>query len=160
MPDNPHDSYDLVLQTSPMAPLYEQKERLWTIAGLDSTCTVPLTLQDPLPQSVLRYLRIQRLDESNFSDMAMQLVSGADGKVSDGNEIQVLQFLADSFGAILDSFGVPLPTLEALLAAGVYPAGSNAWSAAQVSRGEQRILTMAKERAEQLLSEVMPSSSA
>ncbi|EEQ35353.1 putative [histone H3]-lysine(4) N-trimethyltransferase [Microsporum canis] len=155
LPDNPNDSYDLVLQTSPLAPLYEQKERLWALAGLDSTCTIPLTVKDPLPNNVLRYLRIQRLDESNITDITLQLVNGTDGKVSDGNEMQVLQFLVDSIGSLLEGFGIPLEKLEAQLAAGDYPAGGNAWAAAHVSAGEQRVLTRAKRTAEDLLEAVL-----
>ncbi|PFH56075.1 hypothetical protein XA68_17116 [Ophiocordyceps unilateralis] len=151
LPDNPNDSYDLVLQTSPMAPLYEQKERLWALAGLGSTCTISLTPKVPLPNSVLRYLRIQRLDESNITDMTLQLVNGTDGKISDENEMQVLQFLVDSIDILLESFVIPLEKLEAKLAGEDYPAGGNAWAAAQVSAGEQRILTRAKKSAEDLL---------
>ena len=55
---NPNDSYDIVLSTYPTAPFWEQKQKLWISAGLDSTCTISLTLTDPLPKSILRYLRI------------------------------------------------------------------------------------------------------
>ncbi len=95
LPDNPHDSYDLVLQTSPTAPLYESKEKLWKFAGLDAACTVALTARDPLPRSLLRYLRIQRLNESEIAAMTMQIVSGVDEKVSNQTEILILQFLVD-----------------------------------------------------------------
>ncbi|KAM3547466.1 hypothetical protein ARSEF4850_010013 [Beauveria asiatica] len=155
LPENPHDSYDLVLQTSPMAPLYEQKERLWKLAGLDTTCTVPLTANDPLPRSVFRYLRIQRLDESLLGAMTMQIATGTDEKMSDDSEMQILQFLIDSISAILESFSIPLDVLTAQLSAGdVYPVGGNAWAAAQVSASEQRILRLARDKAERLLSAV------
>ncbi|KAM3512061.1 hypothetical protein MY11210_004321 [Beauveria gryllotalpidicola] len=141
LPENPHDSYDLVLQTSPMAPLYEQKERLWKLAGLDTVCTIPLTVNDPLPRSVLRYLRIQRLDESLLGAMTRQIATSTDEKISDDSETQILQFLIDAISAILESFSIPLDILTAQLSAGdVYPRGGNAWAAAQVSAGEQRIL--------------------
>lgn len=158
MPDNPNDSYDLVLQTNPMAPLYEQKERLWALAGLDSTCTIPLTTRDPLPTNVVRYLRIQRLEEDDFSAMTLQLVNGTDEKINDANEAQILQFLVESIGAILDTFGVSQEKLEAQLAGGVYTSGGNAWAAAQVSLGEQRVLKAAKKRAEGLLNSVQNGS--
>lgn len=137
-----------------MAPLYEHKERLWALAGLDSTATVPLTLVDPLPKNVLRYLRIQRLDMADLASMTLQLANDSDGPVSDENETQILQFLVQSLGAILEGFAVPLEKLEADLANGAYPAGSNAWAAAQVSVGEQRILRVAQKKAESLLSDV------
>ncbi|UKZ61624.1 uncharacterized protein TrAtP1_002884 [Trichoderma atroviride] len=41
IPENPNDSYDLVLSTHPMAPFYEQKQKLWASAGLDSASTIP-----------------------------------------------------------------------------------------------------------------------
>ena len=132
-------------------PSTSRRKRLWALAGLGSTCTISLTIKDPLPNSVLRYLRIQRLDESNMTDVALQLVNGTDGKVSDGNEMQVLQFLVDSICTLLESFGIPLEKLEAKLAGGDYAAGGNAWAAAQVSAGEQRILTRAKKTAQDLL---------
>ncbi|OPB38473.1 hypothetical protein A0O28_0015780 [Trichoderma guizhouense] len=72
MPDNPNDSYDLVLSTHPMAPFYEQKQKLWALAGLDSISTISLTLIDPLPKHVLQYLRIQRLDESDLAAIALR----------------------------------------------------------------------------------------
>lgn len=151
MPDNPNDSYDLVLQTNPAAPLYEQKQRLWSLGGLDSTCTVPITLNDPLPSKVLRYLRIQRLEESDIADMTLKLFSGTDEKVNHSNETQILEFLVASIGAILESFAIPLEKLEAQLTAGAYPAGGNSWAAAQVSLGEQKVLRLAKKRATESL---------
>lgn len=151
LPDNPHDSYDLVLQTSPTAPLYESKEKLWKFAGLDAACTVALTARDPLPRSLLRYLRIQRLNESEIAAMTMQIVSGVDEKVSNQTEILILQFLVDSIADILENFAIPLETLTAQLADGTYLRGSNAWAAAQVSAGEQRVLRLAKAKAESLM---------
>ncbi|OAQ98842.1 hypothetical protein LLEC1_06050 [Akanthomyces lecanii] len=154
LPDSPNDSYDLVLQTSSMAPLYEQKETLWKLAGLETACTISLTASDPLPNKVLQYLRIQRLDESELSAMTTQIATGAHGKVSDENETQILQFLADSIKAILDGFAIPLERLTTQLADGVYPEGGNAWAAAQVSAGEQRVLKLAQEKAQKLLAAV------
>ncbi|KAK4444439.1 putative histone-lysine N-methyltransferase [Podospora aff. communis PSN243] len=142
VPGNPNDSYDLVLATHPTAPLFEKKKKLWASAGLDSTCTISLTLVDPLPKSGLEYLRIQRLDESNRS-----------------NEVEILRFLVESLSSLIHSFGIPLEKLEEQLAKGVYPSGGNAWAAAHVSLGEQRVLTLAKKRAEDLLSAAESRSS-
>jgi hypothetical protein len=147
---NPNDCYDLVLATHPSAPLFEQKQKLWASAGLDSTSTISLTLDDPLPKSVLRYLRIQR-SESNLAVIARQ-IEAADEKTSDSNEVEVLRFLVESFSNLLDSFGTRLEKLEEQLAKGFYPSGGNAWAAAHVSLGEQRVLTLARKRAEDLLS--------
>ena len=145
---NPNDSYDLVLSTHPTAPCWEQKQKLWISAGLDSTCTISLTLTDPLPKNVLRYLRIQRLDES---DLSVIQVDATDEIVNDSNEVEVLQFLVDSFCGLLENFGTQLEMLEAQLAASVHPPGGNAWAAAHVSLGEQRVLRLARKRAKDLL---------
>jgi hypothetical protein len=157
VPDNPHDSYDLVLATHPSAPFFEQKHKLWVSAGLDSSCTISLTLTDPLPKNVLRYLRIQRLDESDLSVIAVQQIDRTDEKISHSNEVEVLRFLVESFCHLLDNFRTPLEKLEQL-AEGVYPSGGNAWAAAHVSMGEQRVLRLARKRAEDLLSAVESGS--
>lgn len=148
---NPNDSYDLVLVTHPMAPLLKQKQKLWVSAGLDSTYTISLTLTEPLPKKVLQYLRIQRLNESDLSVMALQQADTINEIVSESNEMEVLQFLVDSFCDLLDNFGIQLEILEEQLAKSVYVPGENAWAAAHVSLGEQRVLRLAKKRAEELL---------
>ncbi|KAL8640475.1 MAG: hypothetical protein Q9228_002616 [Teloschistes exilis] len=145
---NPNDSYDIVLSTHPTAPFWEQRQKLWILAGLDSTCTISLTLTDPLPRNVLRYLRIQRLDES---DLSVIEVDATDGIINVSNEVEVLQFLVDSFCGLLENFGTQLEILEEQLAVSVYPPGGNAWAAAHVSLGEQRVLRLARKRAEDLL---------
>ena len=86
--------------------------------------------------------------------MTMQVASGENKKLSDGNEIQILQFLIESISAILDSFGASLKDLETRLAGGIYTPGGNAWAAAHVSLGEQRVLGMARKKAEKLLAAV------
>lgn len=154
VPDNPNDSYDLVLATHPMAPFFDQKQRLWASAGLDSTSTITLTLSDPLPKDVLQYLRIQRLDNSDLAALALQPPNATDVKISDSNEVEVLKFLVESINGLLSSFGVQSEKLEEQLAEGVYPVGGNAWAAAHVSLGEQLVLRLARKRAEGLLAAV------
>ena len=158
VPGNPNDSYDLVLATHPSAPLFEQKHKLWVSAGLDSTCTISLTLTDPLPKSVLRYLRVQRSDESDLAAMALQQIDATDEKISDSNEVEIMRFLVESFCQLLDGFGTQLEKLEEQLAEGLFPSGGNAWAAAHVSLGEQRVLKLARKRAEDLLSAVESGS--
>lgn len=158
VPGNPNESYDLVLATHPAAPLFEQKHELWVSAGLDSNCTIPLTLTDPLPSKVLRYLCIQRADASDLAAMALQQGRATEGRVSVANEVGVLRSLVESFSGILESFGKSLEKLEEGLTAGVYPPGGNKWAAAHVSIGEQRVLRLAKTRAEELLSAVESGS--
>ena len=153
IPNNPHDSYDLVLSTHPEAPLFEQKENLWASAGLSSTSTMSLTLADPLPKDVLRYLRIQRLSELDLGDAARQK-SVAETMINESNEMQILQALVESFHALLGGFATPLEQLDQQLKEGVYTPGGNTWAAAHVSLGEQRVLRAAKETAEDLLAKV------
>ncbi|KAI9779781.1 MAG: hypothetical protein M1816_003345 [Peltula sp. TS41687] len=154
IPGNPNDNYELVLETHPMAPFFEQKRKLWVSAGLDSTSTISLTLTDPLPKNVLRYLRIQRLDESDLAVIALQRIDPTHEKMSDSNEVEVLRFLIESFCGLLNIFGTQLEKLEEQLAEGVYSSGGNAWAAAHVSLGEQRVLRMARKRAEDMLAAV------
>jgi len=158
VPSNPNDSYDLVLMTHPMAPFFEQKHKLWLSAGLDSTSTISLTLTDPLPTSVLRYLRIQRLHESDLAIMAAHQSDAAVEKISDSNEVEILQFLVESISSLLDGFGTPLEKLEEQLAEGLYSPGGNAWCAAHVSLGEQRVLRLTRKTAEDLLAAVESGS--
>lgn len=141
-----------------MAPFYEQKQKLWAAAGLDSTATVSLTLTDPLPKNVLRYLRIQRLGPSDLAVLRLKNTDAADKKVNVSNEMEVLQFLVDSIDGLLQSFGTQLEKLEEQLAKDVYTPGSNAWAAAHVSVGEQRVLRLAKTKAESLLEAVESGS--
>ncbi|KAF3481032.1 uncharacterized protein GIQ15_03791 [Arthroderma uncinatum] len=141
-----------------MAPFFEQKRKLWESAGLDLTSTIPLTLTDPLPKNVLQYLRIQRLDESDLNTIALQQIDPKYEKISDSNEVQVLLSLIESFSGLLDSFGTQLEELEERLAQGAYPSGGNAWAAAYVSLGEQRVLRSARKRAEDMLAAVESGS--
>ncbi len=154
VPDNPHDSYDLVLATHPSAPLFAEKHKLWESAGLHSTSTISLTLADPLPKNVLRYLRIQRLDDSDLATTALRQINATNEKISNANELEILQFLVESFSSLLDGFRAQLETLQERVASGVYPTGGNAWTAAHVSLGEQRVLRLARKRAEDLLAAV------
>ncbi|KAF2755809.1 SET domain-containing protein [Pseudovirgaria hyperparasitica] len=155
VPGNPNDSYDLVLATHPMAPFFEQKHKLWKSAGLDSTSTISLTLTEPLPSSVLRYLRIQRLDESDLADVTLRHQNEAAlEKINDLNEVEVLKFLVESISSILDGFGTNLEKLEEQLAERFYTPAGNAWSAAHVSLGEQRVLRLTRKTAKDLLEAV------
>ena len=82
----------------------------------------------------------------------------AEEKISDKNEIEILQYLVESIHHHLDSFGTQLGKLEEQLASGTYVSGGNAWAAAHVSLGEQKVLRLAKESAEELLTAVESDS--
>ena len=155
LPNNPNDNYELVLSTHPSAPFWEEKRKLWVEAELDSVCTVPLTLSDPIPNRVLRYLRIQRLDREHLESIQPEATADT---ISGSNEIEILQFLIESFTALLQNFGTKLEVLEAQLAADVYSPGGNAWAAAHVSAGEQRVLRSARNRAVNLLAATQSES--
>ncbi|RUP49058.1 hypothetical protein BC936DRAFT_143371 [Jimgerdemannia flammicorona] len=60
LPNNPHDSYELVLTTHHLAPLYDKKVALFIAAKLDVNSAFSLTFTELLPDKVLQYLRIQR----------------------------------------------------------------------------------------------------
>ncbi|WPG97781.1 Hypothetical protein R9X50_00056200 [Acrodontium crateriforme] len=146
MPGNPNDCYDLVLSTQPEAPFFEQKRRLWVSAGLDSTCTITLTLTEPLPSSVLQYLRIQRLNASDIVSMTLHQGDAASEKISTANEIEILEFLVESISGLLDGFKPQLEDLEELLAKGVYTPAGNAWMAAHVSMVREGFAGNGRER--------------
>jgi hypothetical protein len=74
-------------------------------------------------------------------------IDATDRIINASNEVEVLQFLIDSFHYLLSNFGIQLEMLEKQLADGAYPQGGNAWAAAHVSLGEQRVLRLAKKRA-------------
>ncbi|KAL2075202.1 hypothetical protein VTL71DRAFT_144 [Oculimacula yallundae] len=158
LPGNPNDSYDLVLTTHPMAPFFKQKEKLWVLAGLSATSTVSLTLTDPLPSSVLQYLRIQRLDESDLAVMVSGQSDTAFEKVSDSNEVMVLRFLVESISSLLDGFGIHVENVVEKLGEGFYTSEGNAWSAAHVSLGEQLVLRLTRKAAQDLLAAVETGS--
>ncbi len=65
--------------------------------------------------------------------------------------MEILRFLIDSIRDLLDSFGTQLKKLEEQLAESVYFSEENAWAAAHVSLGEQRMLRLARKRAEDML---------
>ncbi|CAG8634668.1 11086_t:CDS:2 [Funneliformis caledonium] len=153
LPNNPYDSYDLVLTTHPLAPLYAQKVAMLKSADLQVNETFPLKLTDPLPLDVLRYLRIQRLSSSEIS--TAEAKRGASNIVSARNEAEILNALIDAIEGLLAGFGTPLEELEAKVDSGVYQKGDNIWAAALVSVGEQRILKLTLQKARELLALVV-----
>ncbi|CAG8516541.1 17804_t:CDS:2, partial [Racocetra fulgida] len=153
LPNNPHDSYDLVLTTHPQAPLYSQKVALFESIGLQVNSTFPLKLSDPLPLNVLQYLRIQRLSPSEISTLAVS--RGTKDRISARNEAEILKALDEACENLLAGFSVSLEELEAKIASGTYQKGSNAWAAAHVSIGEQKILMATLQKAKELLALVV-----
>ena len=152
LPSNPHDSYDLVLSTNEHAPLYREKNNIFSKAGLDVVSTFPLTLSEPLHTDVLRYIRIQRATENELSLLYSQ--SGtmvARNRLNARNESEILHALIEAFERILNNFVPTMNELKTRLDSGIYPAGGKTWCAAHVSIGEQKILTEARDRAKSLL---------
>jgi hypothetical protein len=122
---------------------------LFESADLDANFSVPLSLTDPLPEDLLRYLRIQNLDYSEiFSEAAK---NGARTIVSARNEGVSLNTLIEACEVLMDGFKFPLEMLEANIAANLYENNGNKWAAAQVSIGEQRIIKKTLQKARDLL---------
>jgi hypothetical protein len=137
-----------------MAPSFELKQKIWKLSGLDDNVTVPLTLNEPLPDQVLRYLRIQRLSESDVAEILSRRQDAPVQKISNSNETEILEFLIEAISGLSAGFKLQLERLEEHLAEGIYHPSSNAWSAAHVSLGEQKVLRLTKKRAEALLATV------
>ncbi|KAJ1566236.1 hypothetical protein HK405_010628 [Cladochytrium tenue] len=158
MPQNPHDTYDLVLYTDPSAPMYEAKLNFFRLVGLDAHVTIPMSLADPLPASVLQYLRIQRMSPSDV-EKAVAASSSADSstpavasrRLSAESEREILAALEDSFSELLAQFTHSADVLEARIADGTYAAGTDAFGAATVALSEQQILAAARNRVRALL---------
>ncbi|KAJ3217165.1 hypothetical protein HDU67_008385 [Dinochytrium kinnereticum] len=153
IPDNPNDSYDLVLSTHPLAPSFHQKVGLFVQANLttDSSAAVatfPLSRSDPLPPALLQYLRIQRLSDEEIEAGVPSLAAV---KVTTRNEREVLMALGDAFEGILAGFSPNLESLRKRLGAGEWKVGVNSWAAAVVSISEQTIITGALDRVKALL---------
>jgi hypothetical protein len=72
--------------------------------------------------------------------------------------VEVLRFLIESISDLLDGFGTQIEKLEEQLAEGFYSPGGNAWSAAHVSLGEQRVLRLTRKTTEDLLATVESGS--
>ncbi|KAJ3281246.1 hypothetical protein HK104_000122, partial [Borealophlyctis nickersoniae] len=154
IPNNPNDTYELGLTTDPRAPLYEAKCRLFKAAGLDSSTTINLTVSDPLPLDVARYLRIQRLQPEELGTISMDKGSTLASKpVSGSNEAESIGALADAFKGILNGFSEPLELLERRIADRSYRGNKRA--AAIVSIGEQKILRAALVKAEEMVAAVV-----
>ncbi|KAI9338074.1 hypothetical protein DFJ73DRAFT_587145 [Zopfochytrium polystomum] len=152
VPDNPHDSYELHLSTHPLAPLYDEKLRVFAQAGLSSDAVVQLTAAEPLPATVLQYLRIQRMTLGEVT--AARLTGGevaaeqpGSRRVSVANEAEVLWALVESLEALVGGFAHSAAELERRLRDGTYAVGSDAYGAATVALGEQRILLRALDKA-------------
>ncbi|KAI9333723.1 hypothetical protein BDR26DRAFT_912274 [Obelidium mucronatum] len=145
IPNNPYNAFDLVLSTSPLAPFFKEKSEIFANANIQVDSSFPLTLETPLPATVLQYLRIQRLEWTEIN-----LVTSSTDKTKAGlspftarNEYEILSTLQDAFLSLLDGFAIKANNLEALIREntdGKFKVGSNAWMAATVCLEEQRIL--------------------
>ena len=137
----------MILHTDPRAPHYNQKLALFTAADLDPTTAISLSPLDPLPDKVLQYLRIQRL---NSKEIDVDRVD-ATIPITARNELEVLNALIDVIKGLLAEFSITADVLSEQIEQVVYPQGGNAWAAAHVSIGEQSVLDMTLARARALL---------
>ncbi|KAJ3085517.1 hypothetical protein HK102_014086 [Quaeritorhiza haematococci] len=112
--NNPHNSYDLVLSTTAIAPQFPEKRALWESVGLSTMSTISLTESEPLPTKVLQYLRIQRLNAEEM-ELAMQkqiqqrltghsVGANLSERISLRNEVEVLRALEGAISDLLTSF--------------------------------------------------------
>lgn len=155
--DNPHDTYDLVLSTYTLASDFVKKVLLFANSGLALNLTISLTASDPLPSSVLQYMRIQRATESELATIDSR-TNKAHGRVTARNEREVLDALREEFGNVLDGFSRPAVQLEAMIKYGIFESGGKEWMAAIVSIGEQRIVRRALQEVERLRSLIEPDA--
>lgn len=145
---NFNDNYDIVLSTHSTISFWKQKQKLWRSTELDSICIIFFTLIDSLSKNVLRYFRIQRLNESNLFVIQVNVT---DETINVSNEMKVLQFLVNSFCDLLKSFEIQLKILEKQLAMSVHSSKENAWIATHVNLSEQRMLKLTRKRTKNLL---------
>ncbi|KAJ3329908.1 hypothetical protein HDU76_006905 [Blyttiomyces sp. JEL0837] len=162
IPNNPNDTYTLYLSTHPLAPQFQKKLELLqshslTTDSINASASFEMSQSNPLPPSILKYLRIQRLDDH---EVAVVLINKAileqkDVKVSARNEYEVLQALLEAFTGILSNFKFSLDLLESRFPKNEFEVGSNSWNATVVAISEQRILKAAKEEVERRLALVV-----
>ncbi|KAI8848115.1 hypothetical protein BC829DRAFT_444055 [Chytridium lagenaria] len=143
IPNNPHDTYDLILTTHPLAPFFSRKLSLLlsqnlTTDATTATSTFSLSLTDPLPEPLVQYLRIQRIEDERDFEKAV-------GFVGVGNERVVVGAVVDAVWDILEGMGEE---------SGGGVVGSRRWSAGVVVESERRILKATLEVARKKLREL------
>ncbi|KAJ1556287.1 hypothetical protein HK405_003251, partial [Cladochytrium tenue] len=150
VPENPYDTYDLVLYTDPSAPLYDKKSTLFERAGLNAHVTIPLSLSQPLPDQVLQYLRIQRMGPDDIH-AALGSQPPATKRLSVSGERVILSVLEESFSGTLAEFAYSADALVAMLENKVHAPGTDAYGAITVALSEQRILQASLVKVKSLL---------
>jgi hypothetical protein len=131
--ENDSNDYRLYLSTNPDSPYYEQKQMLFSKYGMEPETSFALTDRDPLPETLLQYLRIQRANEQELSILNNPEVR----KLNDRNECEVLSSLRIALEAILQEFH----TLSELKSA--MQLDSDSRNCAIVALGERLILDKA-----------------
>ncbi|KAI8904667.1 hypothetical protein EDD86DRAFT_271724 [Gorgonomyces haynaldii] len=145
--DNPYDEYPLVLYTMENSPLFEQKMLLFEKYGLGQHSLFPLTAEDPLPEPVLLYLRIQRAQADELEQLHI-----SPQKASTRNEYEILESLSAGLDQIMTEFNAET-VLEAKLKQ--VEKHSRAYQALLVALGQLRIVKHAKRHCQERLTRVL-----
>ncbi|KAJ3127200.1 hypothetical protein HK098_006652 [Nowakowskiella sp. JEL0407] len=145
-----HNSVSLVIGTPEIAEFYTQKVSLFNKCGLPVEFTAELNLADPLPNKVLQYLRIQRLDATEVVKAIAENSTLAE-KISDENEREVLESLQAAVRHSIAMFTYSESEYVELIDHGLEKY-SNKWMAAVVGLGELQIWKKTLEKIETLIS--------
>ncbi|KAI8805860.1 hypothetical protein BJ742DRAFT_855728 [Cladochytrium replicatum] len=151
---NPFESVQLELSMSPAAPLFIEKLRILKDLGMSVNCAFPLSLQDPLPISLLEYLRICRLTAQEAARVSKDDLSDPRAwlPVSKRNEREVLGALDGAVDGLLGNYTINLSGIETLLEQpDTVPPGSNRWASLVACEGEQEALLSTKKALDRLL---------
>ncbi|KAJ3141465.1 hypothetical protein HK100_006475 [Physocladia obscura] len=151
IPNNPFDSFELYLSTSPDAPYFDKKSEIFQECRIDAASSFFLTLTNPLPNTVLQYLRIQRLTWSEINVAELSKARAALDRISIRNEKECLVTLVEAFESMLEGFERKATSLEVALMQNHWQVGSEAYCAAHVALGEQLILSAALKKAKTMI---------
>ncbi|KAL6058891.1 MYND-type zinc finger protein samB [Balamuthia mandrillaris] len=155
MPDNPHDTVDIVAAMDPSAENFFHKFDLLATFNIALHSAIPISLQDPVPEKLLMSLRLQYADKDDM-DRAQKL-RGKYAPLSKSNESTILRALAAALLSMLQAYpdneskkesdGAEPTSVAAEENASLSPLVQQRKYFAKVLReGEQRIIRAALER--------------
>jgi hypothetical protein len=140
MPRGARVEVPLFAEMSDAADLYDAKRRLLDRAGVQAGAAFTLTLEEPVPPTLLLALRAQRLSAPELAGVeGAGLRPGA--RVSVDNERAVLGALRDGIEAMTRAYPSACVADEALLADDALPERRRA--AVELRLGEKRVLEAA-----------------
>jgi hypothetical protein len=98
--ENEWNDFELYLSTNPDSPHYLEKRSLFAKFGMEPHTSFSLTVQQPLPETVLQYMRIQRADKEELANLTTHKIQ----KLTDRNEYEVLSSLKIAFEGMIQEF--------------------------------------------------------